>query len=261
MKDRVTAGPAFCAAAAGVRAKRPAPIIAPIPRASNPGHRSERFSPPFSSTCASNVDKGFVRKRLMVCPRVYQKGDPRFHASFAEHSLLQARTACSPTVFPDLESDSKRSIKSTGTTLLRIHYAPEPHPTRPVISRSHQQHLAVLVVAIRLRKIPDRSLRLVVFATTHNSAARVLIRKLIRPLPYVAHQVHHAKGARAQRMRIHITGPRHGAAGCKRGQVSREKPVTPRIRAPIRALRRKLPLPFMRQPLAGPLRVGSRVLH
>src|SRR5580704_18563617 len=82
-KESITPGPAFCAAAAGVRAKSPAPMIAPIPKEINPGQRRLRLSPPFSSICASRIDSGLVRKRDIVGPRVYHNDDPgQDHQSF-----------------------------------------------------------------------------------------------------------------------------------------------------------------------------------
>src|SRR5580704_899042 len=63
--ERVTDGPAFWPAAAAVRTKMPAPMTAPIPSAINPGHFRTRLSPPFSSTWASRVERGFVRKRFI----------------------------------------------------------------------------------------------------------------------------------------------------------------------------------------------------
>ena len=38
--------------------------------------------------------------------------------------------------------------------LLRIPDAPESHRARPIVTRRHQQQLSMLIVAVRLRKVP-----------------------------------------------------------------------------------------------------------
>ena len=59
--DIVMAGPAFIEAAKPVIENKPAPIIAPIPSATNPGAVKVFFNP-FSDSEASfnNCDKGFL---------------------------------------------------------------------------------------------------------------------------------------------------------------------------------------------------------
>ena len=57
----------------------------------------------------------------------------------------------------------------------------------PIFARRHEQEFAVLVEAIGLREIPQRSLRLVIAAAAQDAAARVFVNKFVSPLPYVAH--------------------------------------------------------------------------
>ena len=52
----VTAGPAFSAAAIPVRENNPAPIIAPIPKATRLMLLSERFNVPSPVCCDSNIN-------------------------------------------------------------------------------------------------------------------------------------------------------------------------------------------------------------
>ena len=60
-------------------------------------------------------------------------------------------------------------------------------------------------------------------------------------------------------MRVDGIGARHGAAGDGRGNVGGLPEVAPGIGAAVGALRGKLPLPLVRQALAGPLGVGARI--
>src|SRR5208337_4679221 len=76
---------------------------------------------------------------------------------------------------------------------LRVYYATESDSPGAVHTGGHQQQLAVLIQLISLREVPDRALRLIVTATTKNSAPRVLVNKLFRPLPHISYHVHHAK--------------------------------------------------------------------
>ncbi len=126
-------------------------------------------------------------------------------------------------------------------------------------SRGHEQQLAVLVVAIGSREIPDGALRLVVLATAENAGAGVLVGVLFGPLPDVAHHVHHAVGARAFGMGVDGIGTGHGAAGNGPGHVRGLPVISPGIGATIGALRGELPLPLVRQALACPLCVGARI--
>src|SRR5579862_5513546 len=155
--------------------------------------------------------------------------------------------------------------------LLRVFNAPEAERAGAIVSRSHQQELAVLFVAICLRKVPDGSLRLVVAPSADNRCARVLIHIFIRPLPHVPHHIHYAERAGPLRVRIDGTCDRHYASfvrrgrrricgitlprACKRtGACGRREPVAipPWKDTVIVSLRCKLPLPLMRKPLACP---------
>ena len=118
----------------------------------------------------------------------------------------------------------------------------------------------MLVVAICLREIPDRALRLVVFAAAHNRGARMLVGKFFSPLPNVADYIHHAIRAGALWMRVDGIRAGHAMAGRRRRNVRREPLVTPRIHASIGSLRCHLPLPLVRQAFAGPRCVSARIL-
>jgi len=77
----------------------------------------------------------------------------------------------------------------------------------------------VLVVLVCLRKIPDRSLRAVVTASTQDRSARMVVCVFICPLPDISHHIHYAEGARSVWMRIDIARRRHyPAAVCKRSR-------------------------------------------
>src|SRR6476659_353573 len=78
---------------------------------------------------------------------------------------------------------------------LRVTDASKPNASGAIIRWGHEQNLAVLIVAIGLRKIPDRTLRLIVAAAAHDGSSSVIILELIGPLPYVAYQILHTVGA------------------------------------------------------------------
>src|SRR5580658_11131521 len=97
------------------------------------------------------------------------------------------------------------------TKLLRVQHATESHCSGTVHAGGDQQQLAMLVQLIRLRKVPDRALRLIVAAAAQNTAARVLINKFVGPLPYISYQVHHAEWTGSLRMSIDWIWTSHGA--------------------------------------------------
>ena len=83
----------------------------------------------------------------------------------------------------------------------RIHHATKSDCAGAVNTRSHQQVLAVLRQLIGLRKVPARTLRLIVTTAAQNRRPRMFVHILVGPLPDVADQIHHAKRACALRMR------------------------------------------------------------
>ena len=67
INDNVTAGPAACPAAAAVLTNKPAPIMAPTPKAIRLPAPNVRFNPfPPSSACANMADKSFFLNKLIV---------------------------------------------------------------------------------------------------------------------------------------------------------------------------------------------------
>src|ERR1700729_3993756 len=90
----------------------------------------------------------------------------------------------------------------------------------------------------------------------------MLVDILIRPLPHVSYQVHHAISTRASGMGIDIVGLRYRTP-FRRYRYSVGFPaispwIDPRR---IATLRRILPLPLMREPLAGPLGIGPSIFE
>src|SRR3954447_26128547 len=70
MNAITTDGPARSAIAAAVRTNRPAPMIAPMPRATSANGPSVRFSvpSPLDDASASRRSIDFVRKSALTCP-------------------------------------------------------------------------------------------------------------------------------------------------------------------------------------------------
>src|SRR6202789_2783179 len=101
-----------------------------------------------------------------------------------------------------------------------------------------------------LRKIPHRTLGLIVFASTESRRTCVCIDKFFGPLPDIANQVHHAKRTRSLRVRIDRIRSAHNAALVGNWDRTCAPPVYQRIGAATLALRRILPLPLMGQALA-----------
>ena len=130
-----------------------------------------------------------------------------------------------------------------------------------IVAGRHQQQLAVFVVAIGLRKVPDGTLRLVVLAAAHDGRASMLVGVFIGPLPDVAHHIHHAVRARASGWASTASGPRMERPWSGEGTLAKLPFTAPRISAAVGALRRKLPLPLVRKALAGPFGVGASIFQ
>src|SRR5580698_7404707 len=89
----------------------------------------------------------------------------------------------------------------------------------------------------------------------------MLVHEFVSPLPDVAHHVHHSERTGALRVSVHQRRTRKVAAFVWL-RNSRVVPlISPRIQALVFPLGRILPLPFVRQPFAGPLRIGARVFQ
>src|SRR5215472_13777917 len=146
-----------------------------------------------------------------------------------------------------------------GATLLGVHHTPESDGSGTVETRGHQQVLAVLVQLVRLRKIPDRSLRAVVAAAPQNRRARMVILVLVRPLPDIADEIPNAAGTLALGSQARIGRRAQGASLFRRRYSACIPRVTPRIQSSVRTLGSVLPLPLVRQTLACPGRIGARI--
>ena len=119
----------------------------------------------------------------------------------------------------------------------------------------------MLIVSVSLRKIPDRSLGLIIAASAQDCRACVLVCVFVGPLPDIADHVRNAKWARSVRVRIHIVGTAHRSALIGHWHSTSIPRVAPRVDAAIGSLRGQLPLPLMRQALACPLEVGARIFQ
>src|SRR5215469_14238802 len=100
-------------------------------------------------------------------------------------------------------ADAFRARTPNLTVLLRILNAAESDSAGPVPARSHKEELTVFVELIRLRKIPLRSLGLVVAAAAQDAGARVFIHDLLGPLPDISRHVHDSERTRARWMLVH----------------------------------------------------------
>src|SRR5579884_271449 len=103
----------------------------------------------------------------------------------------------------------------TLVVLTRILNTAEPDCRRTIVTRSHQQQLAVLVIAVCLREIPDRTLRLVVAAAAEDCGTRVVILEFVGHLPDVADKVHDSEGAGAGGMGGYFVGSGNRAPGLR----------------------------------------------
>src|SRR6516164_8052881 len=86
--------------------------------------------------------------------------------------------------------------------LLAIPYTAKSQGSGSVVARCHQQELSMLVVAIGLRKIPYRALRLIVAATAKYPSAGVVVDVFVGPLPDVSDHVGNSERTGARRVRI-----------------------------------------------------------
>src|SRR5208282_1282354 len=112
---------------------------------------------------------------------------------------------------------------------------------------------------VGLREVPLRALRLVVAPSAQNTSPCVVIRVFIRPLPYISNQIHYAKRTGAFGMSGYVAGGHHVAPFVGGGYGIGRPLISPRISPSIQSLCRILPLPLMRQSLAGPLGISTRV--
>src|SRR5277367_3186875 len=119
--------------------------------------------------------------------------------------------------------------RETGN-LLGILHAAKAQSSGAVIAWGHQQQLAVLVVAIGLREIPDRALRLVMTSSTKDASPGVVVDVLIGPLPDVPHHVQDAEWTCPGWMRIDLIRRGKGAALVGRGNIVRFPGIAPGVK-------------------------------
>ncbi len=104
----------------------------------------------------------------------------------------------------DLNPSLIKRHRISGVSSTNILDTTKSHRRGPVQTWRHQQVLAMLRQPIRLRKIPARPLRLIMAAPSENGGTSVRITVLIRPLPNIAHQIHHPESAAPTRVSIGI---------------------------------------------------------
>src|SRR5579875_164392 len=104
----------------------------------------------------------------------------------------------------------------------------------------------MLVVAVCLREIPDRALRLVMTASAQNCRTCMFIDVFIGPLPNISYQVPHAEWTRSLRMSIYIIRWSQHASSIGDGDCRSVPLISPRIPATVGALRGELPFPLVR---------------
>src|ERR1700678_2338843 len=98
-------------------------------------------------------------------------------------------------------------------------------------------------------------------AASQDGRTGMLVAVFICPLPNIAHHVHHAERAGPCRVCVRVAWRIDKAALAGRWHHCWIPCLTPRIGPAILALRGVLPLPFVWQALARPLRVRTRVLN
>src|SRR5439155_941536 len=154
------------------------------------------------------------------------------------------------------------SLKSASRAcLLRILKTTEAESSRTVHTGGCHQQLSMLVELVRLREVPDGSLRLVVAATAQDSAPCVLILKFFCPLPNVADKIHDSKWTCSLRMCIHRIWTSHGAALIRSRERFGVPGISPRVHATIPALGCILPLPLVREALPCPTGIRTRIFE
>src|SRR5260221_5306966 len=141
---------------------------------------------------------------------------------------------------------------------LAIGHAAETDGGGAVFSGRHEQIFSVLAEFVSLREIPVRALWLIVTAAAQDAGARVRVAEFIGPLPDVARQVFDTERAGTSRMRVHIIGPAHNPSRFGRRDRCRIPLAAPRVQAAITSLGGVLPLPLVRQAIAGPTGIRAR---
>src|SRR6202022_743606 len=112
-----------------------------------------------------------------------------------------------------------------------------------------------------LREIPDRALGTVVTATAQGGGAGMVVEILVGPLPDIAGHIHDAEWTGSEGMGVDGRRASEIAAQVALGDGLVIPVVAPRIQPAIGALRGVLPFPFMREALAGPLRIGAGIFE
>jgi hypothetical protein len=104
----------------------------------------------------------------------------------------------------------------------------------------------VLIISVGLRKVPNRTLRLVVVPTAQNPAPRMIIDIFVGPLPYVADHIDNTERTRASEMSIHVIGRRQSPSLIRHRNIRRIPCISPGIKAvEFTTLRCVLPLPLV----------------
>src|SRR6267154_6002201 len=145
-------------------------------------------------------------------------------------------TSVAVTSAPDCISLQKKNSS-------RILHDTKTDCARTIHAGGHHQQFAVLDEFVRLGKIPDRPLRLVITPTAEDSTPCVFVGELFRPLPDVADQVHHTKCASTFRMCVYRIGTPHRSVFIRFRHRGCVPLVAPGIDAAIGGLCGILPLP------------------
>ena len=88
-----------------------------------------------------------------------------------------------------MDGGNGRAVFTHSPKSPRVRDAAEANRTRAISAGGHEQQLPVLIIAIGLWKIPDRTLRLIRTAATYDRNAGVFVLEFVGPLPNVADEV------------------------------------------------------------------------
>src|ERR1700722_7375410 len=110
----------------------------------------------------------------------------------------------------------------------------------------------MLVQTVRWRKVPPRTLRLIVTPSAQGASAGVFINEFVGPLPDITDKVFYAKRASRLGMRIHRIGPSQLTFLVRVGYSCSVPNIAPWVEPSIATLRCVLPFPFVRKALRRP---------
>src|ERR1700692_1301685 len=86
-----------------------------------------------------------------------------------------------------------RIISTYSRSSLRIHHTPKANRSRTVMSGRHQEILLLFIQPRSLRKVPDRTHRLIGRAPSKDCRPRMRVAIFIGPLRHVADQIENAE--------------------------------------------------------------------